>query len=62
MNEEKLHLCFRDPATETLAWAEPESQTPEVVAFTSEPARGPVLIRMCKDPMITTHSVETQLN
>lgn len=61
MNEEKLHLCFGDPATEALAWTEPKSQTPEVVAFTSEPARGPVLIRMWKHPMITTHSIESQL-
>ncbi len=62
MNKEELHLVLGDPASQTLAWAEAEAQVPEVVALGSDPARGSVLLRVREDLVITTHSVETQLN
>lgn len=62
MNQEELHLCLGDPAAQTLARAEPEAQAPEVVALGSDPARGTVLLWVREDPVITTHSVQTQLN
>lgn len=62
MNKEELHLGLSDPAAQTLAWSEAEAQAPEVVALGSEPARGTVLLRVREDPVITTHSVDTQLN
>lgn len=62
MNKEELHLCLGDPAAQTLAWAKPEAQALEVVALGSDPARGTVLLWVREDPVITTHSVQTQLN
>lgn len=62
MNKEELHLCLGDPAAQTLAWAEPEAQALEVVGLGSDPASGTVLFWVREDLMITTHSVQTQLN
>lgn len=62
MNKEEVHLVLGNPAAQTLAWARAEAHAPEVVALGSDPARGTVLLRVREDPVITTHSVDTQLN
>lgn len=62
MNKEELHFGLCDPAAQTLTWTKAETQTPEVMALRTDPARGEVLLWVWEDLMITTHSVETQLN
>lgn len=62
MDEEELHLCLCNSAPKALTRPKAETQTPEVVAFIPQPARGQILLWSGEDEIVPAHGIQSQLH